>query len=81
MTTHINKLKKQKMENLEKRILVLSKWLKECTIYNDSDGVLERAINQSKEDTLQQVGELLSEVLEMSDKEIDFEMIKVEHNE
>ena len=31
----------KKMENLEKRILVLSKWLKECTIYNDSDGVLK----------------------------------------
>ena len=64
----------KKMENLEKRILVLSKWLKECTIYNDSDGVLERAINQSKEDTLQQVGELLSGVLEMSDEEIEFEL-------
>jgi hypothetical protein len=70
------------MENLEKRILVLSKWLKECTIYNDSDGVIERAINQSKEDTLQQVGELLSEVLEMSDKEIEFELkIKFDQNE
>ena len=61
----------KKMENnLEKRLRIFADWLKDSEVYVDSysDGRMESAIKNAQEETMQQIGSLLEEVLNMSDE-------------
>ena len=58
-----------------KRLQILVKWLKAYTsTYDERDGVLERAIKQSKEDSLHQIGDYIEEILMMSEEQINDEL-------
>ena len=60
---------------LERRLTVLAQWLTTHTeSYDYGDGALESAIRQSKEDTMQQIGSYLLEILEFSDEQLEKEL-------
>ena len=57
------------------RLKVLVNWLKTYkVIYDERDGVLERAIKQSKEDTMYQIGDYMEEILLMGEEQIEEEL-------
>ena len=58
-----------------KRLQILVKWVKAYTsTYDETDEVLERAIKQSKEDSLHQIGDYMEEILMMSEEQINSEL-------
>lgn len=58
-----------------KRLNILVNWLKAYKAdYDERDGVLERAIKQSKEDTMYQIGDYMQEILLMSEEQIEEEL-------
>ena len=64
-----------KMENnLERRLTIFAEYLKGTQVYNSEyGGVVERAVEYAKEETMQQIGQMLEEVLEMTDEQLDNE--------
>ena len=57
------------------RLKVLVNWLKTYKVtYDERDGVLERAIKQSKEDTMYQIGDYMEEILLMGEEQIEKEL-------
>ena len=62
---------------MKDRLKLLAKWLKE---YSDgyfdpyTEGVLEAQLRQNKEETIQQIGDYLEEILEMEDDQIKNEL-------
>ena len=62
-------------KRLERRLRLFAQYLKSTDIYVDSyhDGAVERAVKYAKEETIQQIGSLLEEVVEMTDEQLDKE--------
>jgi len=57
------------------RLEILAKWLKEYTYsIDDRDGALETAMKRAKEETMQQIGDYLEEILAMDSEQIDNEL-------
>ena len=58
-----------------RRLRIFAQYLKSTDIYVDSyhDGALESAIKHAQEETIQQIGSLLEEVLDMSDEQLNKE--------
>ena len=65
---------------LEKRLRKLSEWLKESESNVDSyhDGHLESAIKYAKQEVKQEIGDMLEEILDISDKKINEEINEFE---
>ena len=60
--------------NLERRLRLFADYLKSTQVYNSEDGgVVERAVEYAKEETIQQIGQMLEEVLDMTDEQLDKE--------
>ena len=61
--------------NLERRLRLFAEYLKSTSFYIDSyyDGKMESAIKTAQEEVMQQIGEHLLEVLEMTDEQLDKE--------
>ena len=66
----------KKMENkLERRLRVLANYLKDTQVYtSEYGGVVERAVEYAREETMQQIGSMLEEVLNMDDEHLDNEL-------
>ena len=64
------------MDRLEKQLRLFSEYLKSETVYQDpyTGGVVERAVNYAKEETIQQIGQYLEEILDKTDEELDNEL-------
>ena len=64
-----------KDKNLERRLRIFAEWMKGHSEYMDpyTGGVVERAVKYAKEETIQQMGEYLEEILNMSDEQLDKE--------
>ena len=57
------------------RLEILAKWLKEYTYsIDDRDGALETAMKRAKEETMQQIGDYLEEILAMDSEQINNEL-------
>ena len=65
---------------LEKRLRKLSEWLKESESNIDSyhDGQLESAIKYAKQEVKQEIGDMLEEILDISDERIEEEINEFE---
>ena len=61
--------------NLERRLRLFAEYLKSTSFYIDSyyDGKMESAIKTAQEEVMQQIGEHLLEVLEMTEEQLDKE--------
>ena len=60
--------------NLERRLRIFAEYLKSTQVYNSEyGGVVERAVEYAKEDTMQQIGQMLEEVLNMTEEQLDKE--------
>ena len=61
---------------MKERLKVLAAWMKDFTVSIDpyTDGALESAVKRQKEDTIQQIGDYLEEILAMDDEEIKNEL-------
>ena len=73
----ITLLKKEKImnNNLERRLRIFAEYLKSTQVYNSEyGGVVERAVEYAKEDTMQQIGQMLEEVLNMTEEQLDDEI-------
>ena len=64
------------MNRLEKQLRLLSEYLKSESVYQDpyAGGVVERAVNYAKEETIQQIGQYLEEILDKTDEQLDDEL-------
>ena len=64
------------MDRLEKQLRLFSEYLKSETVYQDpyTGGVVERAVNYAKEETIQQIGQYLEEIFDKTDEELDNEL-------
>ena len=64
------------MDRLEKQLRLFSEYLKSETVYQDpyTGGVVERAVNYAKEETIQQIGQYLEEILDKTDEQLDNEL-------
>ena len=64
----------------EKRLRKLSEWLKESPSNVDSyhDGHLESAIKYANQQVKQEIGDMLEEILDISDKKIEEEINEFE---
>ena len=52
-----------------------AEYLKSTQVYNSEyGGVVERAVEYAKEDTMQQIGQMLEEVLNMTEEQLDKEL-------
>ena len=61
--------------NLERRLRIFAEYLKSTPVYNSEyGGVVERAVEYAKEDTMQQIGQMLEEVLNMTEEQLDDEI-------
>ena len=62
-------------KGLERRLRLFAQYLKSTDIYVDSyhDGALESAVKHAQEETMQQIGSLLEEVLDMTEEQLDKE--------
>ena len=61
--------------NLERRLRIFAESLKSTQVYNSEyGGVVERAVEYAKEDTMQQIGQMLEEVLNMTEEQLDDEI-------
>ena len=62
---------------MKKQLLVFAKWMVD---FNDdcfdpsTEGNLERAVRQSKDTTINEIGSMLEEIMEMDDSQIDIEL-------
>ena len=65
----------QMKSNLERKLRLFAEYLKSEQVYQDPyvGGVVERAVNYAKEETIQRIGEYLEEVLDMTDEQLDKE--------
>ena len=61
---------------MKDRLKVLAAWMKDFTVSIDpyTGGALESAVKRQKEDTIQQIGDYLEEILAMDDEEIKNEL-------
>ena len=60
--------------NLERRLRIFAEYLKSTQVYNSEyGGVVERAVEYAKEETMQQIGQMLEEVLNMTEEQLDKE--------
>ena len=60
---------------MEDRLKILAQWLKEYTYsIDDRDGALETAMKRVKEETMQQIGDYLEEILAMDSEQINNEL-------
>ena len=61
--------------NTERRLRLFAEYLKSTSFYIDSyyDGKMESAIKTAQEEVMQQIGEHLLEVLDMTDEQLDKE--------
>ena len=63
------------MTRMEDRLKILAQWLKEYTYsIDDRDGALETAMKRAKEETMQEIGDYLEEILAMNSEQIDNEL-------
>jgi len=65
----------------ERRLRKLSEWLKESTEYVDpcsGDGKMESAIKYAKQEVKQEIGDILEEILDISDERIEEEINEFE---
>jgi len=72
-----NRVKKLEVRhtNLNKRLFVLAKWLKEYSYsIDDRDGALKTAMKRTQEETMFKIGDYLEEILAMSDEQIETEL-------
>ena len=55
---------------MKDRLKVFAKWLKDYSEYHDpyTEGLLEAALRQSNEETIQKIGDYLEEILAMDDE-------------
>ena len=57
------------------RLKILAQWLKEYTYsIDDRDGALETAMKRAKEETMQEIGDYIEEILAMDSEQIDNEL-------
>ena len=72
---NLKEMNKKSMNRVERRLRLFAQYLKSTDIYVDSypDGAVERAVKHAQEETMQQIGSLLEEVLDMSDEQLDKE--------
>ena len=68
------------MTVIERRLKKLSEWLKESPSNVDShhDGQLEMAIKYANQQVKQEIGDMLEEILDISDKRIEEEINEFE---
>ena len=61
---------------MKNRLTILASWLKDYTVNIDpyTDGALETAVKRQKEETMQCIGDLLEEILEMDNVQIENEL-------
>jgi hypothetical protein len=60
---------------MKDRLEILAKWLKEYTYsIDDRDGALETAMKRAKEETMQEIGDYIEEILAMDSEQIDNEL-------
>ncbi len=60
---------------MEDRLKILTQWLKEYTYsIDDRDGALETAMKRAKEETMQEIGDYIEEILAMDSEQIDNEL-------
>ena len=61
---------------MKQRLEILASWMKDYTVSVDpyTDGALETAVKRQKEETMQCIGDLLEEILEMDDVQIKNEL-------
>ena len=60
---------------MEDRLKILAQWLKEYTYsIDDRDGALETAMKRVKEETMQEIGDYIEEILAMDSEQIDNEL-------
>ena len=61
---------------MKQRLTILALWMKDYTVNVDSytDGALETAVKRQKEETIQCIGDLLEDILNMDDMQIDIEL-------
>ena len=61
---------------MKQRLTILASMLKDYTVSIDpyTDGALETAVKRQKEETMQCIGDLLEEILEMDDVQIKNEL-------
>ena len=60
---------------MEDRLKILAQWLKEYTYsIDDRDGALETAMNRTKQETMQEIGGYIEEILAMDSEQIDNEL-------
>ncbi len=60
---------------MEDRLKILAQWLKEYTYsIDDRDGALETAMKRAKEETMQEIGDYIEEILAMDSEQIDNEL-------
>ena len=61
--------------NLNKRLSILAKWLKEYSYsIDDRDGALETAMKRAKEETMHEIGDYIEEILAMDSEQIETEL-------
>ena len=63
------------MDNLERKLRLFADWLKDSKVYVDSyhDGKMESSIKYAQEETMNQIGDYLEEVLDMDDEKLENE--------
>ena len=61
---------------MKDRLTLLAAWMQDYTVSIDpyTDGALESAVKRQKEDTMQCMGELLEEILEMDEVQLKNEL-------
>ena len=61
---------------MKDRLTILASWMKDYTVNVDpyTDGALETAVKYQKQETMQCIGDLLTEILEMDDVQIENEL-------
>ena len=65
---------------MEDKLRILADWLKDAESGIDSyhDGQLEAAFKRAKQETKQEIGDYLEEILNMDDEQIQFEVNNLE---
>ena len=61
---------------MKDQLKVLAAWLKDYNDYFDphTEGVLEAQLRRNKDETMQQIGDYLEEILAMSDEQLKDEL-------
>ena len=68
---------------MRNKLRILANWLKDAESGIDSyhDGQLEAAFKRAKQETKQEIGDYLEEILDMDDEQIQFEVNNLESNQ